>query len=346
MKQKSKKTVRNILVFVLILVLAVAAFFFYRYWNRTIFNDTLVYGNTGGNFYNGGLFCEANGYVYFANHLDKDRLYRMNPDGSGIKRLCEDSVRCINADSHYIYYARANSASKQEDAFSFLNFNTNSLCRVNLKGKGLIILDNAPTLYATLIENTLYYIHHDPVTLSNLYKVSIDGEDKKQITREPLLLSPGQQGTLCYAGATSDHNIALWNPATDSGTTVYEGVAYQPIDNGGYIYFLDGENDYHLTRYDKADGQVVELTDCRIDCYNVSQEYIYYQKNGEPALCRMGKDTGAQEELVMEGIFQDISVTSRYVYFRDFSGAAAYYQTPADGPVDVRSFQPDVESDD
>lgn len=36
--------VRNILIPVLILVLLLAALLLYRYWNRTIYNDSPVYG--------------------------------------------------------------------------------------------------------------------------------------------------------------------------------------------------------------------------------------------------------------------------------------------------------------
>lgn len=339
MKQNSKKTVRNIIILVLILAFAIAAIFLYRYFQRTIFNDTLVYGNTAGNFYNGGLFCEANGYVYFVNPRDENRLYRMRPDGSEVEKLSDDSAHCINADSHYIYYARANSTAKQEDAFSFLNFNTNSLCRVNLKGKGLVILDNAPTLFATLIENTVYYIHYDTETASTLYKVGIDGEDKKMISQTPLRLSPGQQGTLCYAGE-DEPGIFLWNPTGDKGTLVYPNAAYYPIDSGDSIYFLDGENDYHLSRYDKTGGAVTDLTGCRVDSYNLSRDYIYYQKNEDPALCRISLNGDPQEEVVMPGAFKNISVTSRYVYFKEFSGTETCYQTPADGPVNVGPFYP------
>lgn len=345
MKNKTQIKARSILIPVLILVLIIGGIVLYWFWNRTIFNDSPVYGNTAGNFYNGGLFCEANGYVYFANPSDKNRLYRMLPDGSQVEMLSEDSVECINADSHYIYYARANSTSRQEEAFSFLNFNTDSLCRVNLKGKHLEILDSAPTLYATLVGNTIYYIHYDTTDASTLYRVGIDKKDRRMVTKEPLLLSPGQQGALCFAGVSSDHNISLWNPDTDSSSVIYMGVAYQPIDHGDYVYFMDGENDYHLSRYDKATGDVTDLTGCRIDCYNITREYLYYQKNQEGVLCRQRLDGSAQEETVMSGNFTSIHATSQYVYFCDFHDPGSYHRTSADGPVGVSGFYPKSNSD-
>jgi hypothetical protein len=263
----------------------------------------------------------------------------MNPDGSDPVQLSEDGVSFINVDDHYIYYARVH--SPQVTDFAFLNFNTNSLCRVNLDGSSLLILDEDPVLYAALSGNTIYYIHYDTSTASTLYRVGIDGTDSTQVTSEPLLLSPGQQGTLCYSGVNQNGNISLWNPQTDTGTTIYEGITYHPVDSGDYIYYMNGEADYHLYRYDKSTGEVTEMNDSRVDCYNLTGQYLYYQKSGDsPALCRISLDGSSGEETVMSGTFTDINVTSRYVYFRDFSNEDVFYKTPADGEIQVSLFNP------
>ena len=65
-------------------------------------------GNTAGNLYNGGLFCEYDGTVYFSNPSDGGKLYSMSPDGSNLAKLCDDTVSYINADEHYLYYVRNN----------------------------------------------------------------------------------------------------------------------------------------------------------------------------------------------------------------------------------------------
>ena len=48
---------------------------------RDRYNDGYVNGNTAGNLYNEGYFCEKDGIVYFANPADNYCLYSMNPDG-------------------------------------------------------------------------------------------------------------------------------------------------------------------------------------------------------------------------------------------------------------------------
>ena len=44
-------------------------------------------GNTAGNLYNSGLFCEYDGTVYFSNAADNGALYSMNVDETEVKKL-------------------------------------------------------------------------------------------------------------------------------------------------------------------------------------------------------------------------------------------------------------------
>ena len=95
------------LLFVLVILLAAGCVFLYRYINRIRYNDGYVNGNTAGNLYNEGYFCEKDGIVYFANPADNYCLYSMNPDGTNIKKLEDQSVSYINVDDHYIYYCKS-----------------------------------------------------------------------------------------------------------------------------------------------------------------------------------------------------------------------------------------------
>ena len=60
---------------------------------RVPMNDENVVGNTPGNLYNGGLFLEMDGRVYFSNPLGNDSLYSMNPDETDLKELTVMNTR-------------------------------------------------------------------------------------------------------------------------------------------------------------------------------------------------------------------------------------------------------------
>lgn len=184
-----KKKISIIIAVIVIIALIAAAAIFHYLSNRTHFNEGYVNGNTAGNLYNGGLFCEYDGTVYFSNPSDGGKLYSMSPDGSNLVKLCDDTVSYINADEHYLYYVRNNPGATGA-ALSFLSVNTDSLCRIDREGgdDSVLILDSAPCLYASLYGNYIYYIRYDESEGSTLYKVKIELDSGcKQVETLPTL---------------------------------------------------------------------------------------------------------------------------------------------------------------
>ena len=59
-----KKKISIIIVVIVIIALIAAAVIFHYLSNRTHFNEGYVNGNTAGNLYNGGLFCEYDGIFF------------------------------------------------------------------------------------------------------------------------------------------------------------------------------------------------------------------------------------------------------------------------------------------
>ena len=88
-----------------------------------------------------------------------------------------------------------------------------------------------------------------------------------------------------------------------------------------------------------SDDVVEVLTKERVDLFNVYGNYIYYQTSSKPApaLKRMFID-GSSQEIVSEGVYQNINITSQYVYFNAFKEPTPVYRTSTFGPVDVSTF--------
>ena len=93
----------TIAVVILVIIAIGAATGYHFYSKRFIYNKEGDLGNTTGNLYNEGLFCTYKGFVYFSNPSDNGRLYRMKEDGTGVERLCSDSVSYINICNDQIY---------------------------------------------------------------------------------------------------------------------------------------------------------------------------------------------------------------------------------------------------
>lgn len=334
-----KSNRKAIIIFILIITVIAASFGIHRYLTRTIFNDGYANGNAYCNLYNGGLFCESNGTIFFSNPADHNRLYSMTASGGNVTKLSDDVASYINADEHYVYYVRNN--TNDGTAFSFLNFGNNSLCRINREGGRVTLLDQDPCLYSSLIGNYVYYIHYDKKAASTLYRIKINGKEREQISKIPYLTCAVQGQYMYFNGEDNDHALRQLDSATNTISVLHDCICYEPIVMGNTAYYMNAEDNYSITRYNLTTGEEAAVVPDRVDCYNIYGDYIYYQKNApdQQGLYRCYTD-GSSEELIQAGNFTSIHVTSSYVYFYDFNNDANCYKTPTSGDVNVTPFQP------
>lgn len=307
---------------------------------ETKMNQGYVNGNTSGNLYNGGLFCEHNGVIFFSNPSDGGRLYSMDSNGNNLKKLSDDVATYINADENYVYYIRNNSGESLD--FNFVAFHKNALVRIDRDGKNTVILDTEPCLYASLIGNYIYYIHYDQLEASTLYKVRIDGEEQQQVMNEAVYTCNADGQFFYYHGMSSDGSIHRYDTVSDTSTVVYVGNSFQPIVNDGVdVYYIDGNTDCSIVHTNLNFDNPTFITTDSVDAYNVHGSTIYYQRfdeNGNSALCMIKNDGTGFEEL-RKGDYCDIHVTSYYVFFRDFHSGDMYYFSRTN-PYVIEKFAP------
>ena len=181
-----KKVITTIIIILAIAGICFGGFMYYRN-NQTAMNNESAVGNTSGNLINGGLFCEYDGKIYFANPNDKNKLYVMDSDCSNIKKLSEDSVASINVCGKYIYYVKNNfNSSTIGMVFRGQLF---GLYRCDLDGSNAKILYNDRSGTAALCGNTVYYQHYDDETALTFYKVGIDGKNESIFLQVYLVVS-------------------------------------------------------------------------------------------------------------------------------------------------------------
>lgn len=309
---------------------------------KTIYNETYVNGNSAGNLYNAGLFCESNGTVFFSNPDDNNALYSMDLNGSNLKKLCNDQAMYINADNNYVYYVRNNVESGTD--YDFFSFNKNSLCRINRDGGKVKILDPDPCIYASLIGNQIYYLHYDDKEATTLYRIGIDGKNKEQVYDYYVFTCSTDGSYFYYNGVIDNGSIYRFQTKSDVTEKFYECNSYKPIVNHNEdIYYLDVDQNNALVHTNPRFDNPITLTNDSIDIYNVYGSYIYYQryspKDGN-ALCRI-KNDGSNFEVILEGDFCNINITSHYIYFQDFK-TKNILCTETSNPGDISSFSPGI----
>lgn len=315
-----KKRIRNITIGVVI-ILAIAGISIFTVINgRFRYNKEGDVGNTTGNIYNGGLFCEYKGYVYFANPADDNSLYRIKDDGTDLKKLHTDSVSYIQVVNDYIYYVRLNRTS----ADVVLRGQPYGIFRLEIGD------DKAEKVYSGLVKsmclcgNYIYFQAYDDKNLIQLKRIKVDGEELKLLSDKDYQPLAVWKNDIYFPEIEGGYYLKRLEVGNDRIATAYEGNFYMPAFVEGYMYYIDLDKNMKLSRISFATDKSEIIEEERCINYNISADgkTIYYQlesKNGHK-LCRMNAD-GTNKVIIAEGDFCNIHITKNYTYFYRLVGA-------------------------
>ena len=203
----------------------------------------------------------------------------------------------------------------------------------------MLCLDKSDTDSMVLYGNRVYYTKAVDGKLSLcLHSISTSKKDPKMLT--DFLLNPASvnNGQIYYNGNERDHYLYTFDIRSETSSLVAQYNMWFPVYYGGSVYFLDVDHNYRLCRLDMMDGNLTVITHDRVDCFNVSGGYIYYQTNqaAEDGLYRAGID-GSDPVLVSKGIFRNINIAGGYVFFQAFQTDIPQYMCPV-GSTSVSTF--------
>lgn len=324
------KKLRNfIIILIVVSALSCVILLFYRS-KQTSYNVSDIIGNTAGNLYNGGIFCEYDGTIYFSNMSDDGALYQMNLNCTDVKKVHSDKVKYINVDEHYIYYSKVN-YTKQKQSNNIFELYNAGVYRIDKNGKNLKALNKNPAGIVSLFKNTLFYQHYDSSTGLTFNKVNIDNSDEKKLYDDPILPASYLNGEMYFSGATLDHDIHALNMNNLGVRTVYTGNTYMPIAIDDWIYYISLEDNYNLYKVDLNGENKTAVVKEFIFTYNISPDgtKIYYQVDGGDNNRIECLDLSTMTtKTLQEGDFKEIHITSNYVFFRDFKELTVYAYDP------------------
>ena len=321
---KEKKNVIIVgLIFLLTIGIAIVTLFSK---DVKLYDDETTKGNTSCNLLNGGLFCEEEDKIYFANPYDQNMLYSMNKDLTNVKKVCDDNVSYLNVAGDYIFYTKRND-KKEIDSDSLFAMNSTGLYRLNRNTRSISKLYQNPTQVACLFGNNVYYQHFDKKEGLLLYAAKIDGSKDTQVLDEGCAPSAIQHGYIYYTGTKEDHNIKKLS--IDGGTpeTLLEGNFTGLSIADDYLYFLDMNSDYALKRMPVSGGEAETLVNDRIATYNVTED-------GSSLYCQIdnGKDNGIYQldiatkslNALVKGNLNHLHLISNYLFYEKYDGSVLY----------------------
>lgn len=329
-------------VFVVIfLTLLAAAAAFMQTIDFTPGNDISATGNTAGNLYNGGYFCDYEGDVYFSWPADDYNVFRMSPDGS-FKKLGISDAFSINICNNYLYYGRNGTKGNVR---SFLDRRPYGIFRVSLTNGRSKVLCSSLSEYVCLSGSNLFFQEY---TDTSLYfsRVSIkNSRDFERISSTGYPISCADDGYLYYAEMNENHNICRYDTRTGSASVFYEGNCYQPIYDDGFLYFIDLEDNYALKRYHVPSGELTVIDSDRCINYNVSGSVVFYQiENPDTGVYAMYRNNtaGTEKELVADRSCCHINIAGGYAYFQYPQDSYSFYRVGLTGPAQPEEFIPDL----
>ncbi len=322
------KTAKIVLIAGICVLLLAALGIVSVFSNRISMNPDGTVGNSAGNLNNEGLFCEYDGRVYFSNTADHGCLYSMTPDETDVVRLNKMQVRNILAGGKYLYFYQFNSALESGPGQVE---GIRSFCRSGLNGSNITTLTRDVVITGQLVNNYLYLLTSKSLSTS-FYKLKIDESEQVDLASYSINPACAGNGIIYYNGTQEDHYLYALNTANDVVSELWRGNLWYPCLDGDYIYYMDVAENYRLCRYSLSQNEVQVLTNDRVDCFNVGNGYIYYQKNDNtsPQLKCMRTD-GSDNRVVAEGNYTHINMTSRYVYFQAFGDEFTTYHMPLGG---------------
>lgn len=263
----------------------------------------------------------------------------MNPDETEIKKLGTVGINALNAGGEYVYYYQNGIGDGSGLGYAV---KTTGMYRMSKDAKDFLCLKRDPIGTLLLVDNHIYYQHFDSSNGVSIDKISIDKESESTNVLSGLINLGSCADSVIYF-ANPDDNYYLYTYDTRNGmkSLLWAHRVYNPIyHTDGYIYFMDIDSTYEIHRYHPMTGEHQTLSTDRSETFNVYGNMIYYQTNSSsPALMRMQTD-GYGLEVVSYGMFENINITSHYVYYNEYGSPTPVYKQSLYGPVSTTVFNP------
>lgn len=334
METYMKKKIIYSIVFIGIIIAAIVIFIIIKA-NSFKGYDEGTTANTPLNLINGGMFCEDDNRIYFANPNNKNYLYSMNNDLSDFKLIKKNCVSYINAKSPYIFYSVLDTSGT---SFNMLGYKNTGLYRTKISNGSTKILDENPTGLIALYGNSVYYQHYEKSSGLTLYEANINGDEKKRIHKDPYIPTMYENGEMIFPGTDSNQYITSYSVSTGSTSTKKNVRAMNIGATKEYYYYMDIDNNYTINRIAKNSSTPATLVEERCASYNLSHDerYLYYQVDD-------GENNGfykldlitMRSTQIKEGNYKNICTTTNYVFFTDVYESKIYYCKYSNDKVEV-----------
>lgn len=225
-------------------------------------------GNTSSNLTNFGLAVESNGWIYYTNQSDYQRIYKMKIGDTKGQKLSDDPYAShLNVIGDWIYYADSEGG----------------LCRMKTDGSELSLLTDYPVNFIQATSDYIYFL------------TSYKGSTGYQLRELHRIKPDGSSDEILYSYLSSDWDYSIidndiyflyWNSSTQSN--ILKKGSYNNILNNVDKFLISGNHIYYINHEDKCiykadmDGKnIVKVTNDTAKSLNVANGWIYYANTSD-----------------------------------------------------------------
>lgn len=276
------------------------------------------------NINNGGMVDANDEWIYYSNHDDGRKLYRIRTDGSNEEIISSDSVSNINIEGNWAYYCNETDGYKlfkisldgtkkqkltEESAYSAYILNQwifyrsgSNIYRIKTDGTEINCLSGVSTSgYFFITHDWIYYLHNGD---NFFYRARLDGNEVTKVTDELICdFQVVDQWIYYNKWSNSPSEIQRIFKMKLDGTCKTKVNSDEShninIDDTGWIYYSNYSDGFNLYKI-KCDGtKRTKINDEYTSNINISGEWIYYESNGHYGneQFRIKKD-GSQKEKI------------------------------------------------
>lgn len=277
-------------------------------WKRNnykyFYNQDKNIDNSFNNINNDGLVTSDDKWIYYTNHDDGDKLYKLSMDTNKKIKLNNTFSYNLNVIDNYIYYTDGIPGNVYR-----LNLdNGKADCIISIMANNLALTDKY-VIYRKVME----------AGLEGLYRANLDGSDEKLLANNVACYTLDTEW-IYYANKEDENKLYKINFDGKNNTKITDDQALNIATKDGYIYYsniCDGEKLYRV----KNDGTArQELLEDRCFNINLYGNYIYYTNQDENGKLYRAKLNNSERTLIANREkCVSINISKGYMTYRTLS---------------------------
>ena len=273
-------------------------------------------GNTPGNLINDGIAAIQGDWIYYT---DTHGLYKINIDGSGEQKLCDDSAQYINVagGGDKIYYQNLSDSNK--------------LYSIDTDGSDRQKLSDDEVEYMNVVGDKIYYCDYDSNssdsvgasgsagTYTGIYVINTDGTGREVLSSDAAVYLNVVGGRIYYginrgAGVYSMKTNGKDRKKLNSDESVYTKDI--TVVNG-WIYYVDiiTDSQWQLCRMRTSGLGKQELSGDQIIYLNVAGDKIYYMNGSDQYSLYTINADGAGRQKLSGDAASNLAVVGDWIYY-------------------------------